>query len=159
MIPSKFADVSAKYHTAWVAVITTAVIAIVAEFLYSYLGYSSYFTMGTVLWGNLIHDTRTGPDGLPVREEDLFAQAPGWLGKKVVGIPIVSIIGGVTMVGFGYVGAVAFSSPAVTVVNADSLELLVGLIILGFVIYFASNRYHKRKGLDISMALKEIPPE
>jgi len=159
VIPTKFADVSAKYHTAWIAVLTTVVIAILAEFLYSYLGYSSYFTMGTVLWGISYTIPGLALMLFPYVKKDLFAQAPGWLGKKVGGIPIVSIIGAITMVGFAYVGYIAFTQPAVTVVNAPSLELLVGLIVLGFVIYYASKAYHKRRGLDISLALKEIPPE
>jgi basic amino acid/polyamine antiporter, APA family len=159
VIPSKFADVSAKYHTAWVAVITTAVIAIIAEYLYSYLGYSSYFTMGTVLWGISYTIPGLALMVFPYVKKDLFAQAPGWIGRKIGGIPIISIIGLITMIGFGSVGYIAYSNAAITTVNLDSVELLVGMIILGFVIYFVSNQYHKRKGLDIAMALKEIPPE
>ena len=159
VIPSKFADVSPKYHTAWIAVIATAVIAIIAEFLYSFLGYSSYFTMGTVLWGISYTIPGLALMVFPYVKKDLFAQAPGWLGRKIAGVPLVSIIGFITMVGFGYVGYIAYSNAAITTVNGNSVELLVAMIILGFVIYFASNWYHKRKGLDISMALREIPPE
>jgi basic amino acid/polyamine antiporter, APA family len=159
VIPTKFADVSPRFHTAWIAVIATAVIGIIAEFLYSYLGYSSYFTMGTVLWGLSYTVPGLGLMVFPYVKKDLFAQAPGWIGRKIVGIPIVSLIGLATMVGFGYVGIDAFSNSSITTVNANSEELLVGMIVAGFVIYFVSKAYHKRKGLDISMALKEIPPE
>jgi amino acid transporter len=159
VIPTKFADVSPKYHTAWIAVITTAVIGIIAEYLYSYLGYSSYFTMGTVLWGLSYTIPGLALIVFPFVKKDLFAQAPGWIGRKVAGIPIVSLIGLATTVGFGYVGIDAFTNSAITTVNANSEELLVGMIVAGFVIYFGSKAYHRRKGLDISMALKEIPPE
>ncbi len=159
VIPSKFADVSSKYHTAWVAVIATAVIAVIAEFLYSYLGYSSYFTMGTVLWGISYTIPGIALTVFPYVKKDLFAQAPGWLGKKVAGIPLVSLMGLITTVGFGYVGFIAYSNPAITTVNTNSLELLGAMIVLGFVIFYLSKWYHKREGLDTSMALKEIPPE
>jgi hypothetical protein len=95
----------------------------------------------------------------PWVKKDLFAQAPGWTGKKVAGIPYVSIIGALTAIGFGWVGYIAYSNPAITVANTSSIELLVFLIVLGFVLYFLSKSYYKGKGIDISMALKEIPPE
>jgi amino acid transporter len=159
VIPAKFADVSAKYHTPYVAVLATMAIGIIAEILYSYLGYSSYFTMGTVIWGISYTIPGIALTIFPFVKKDLFATAPGWLGKKVAGIPIVSLIGLITTIGFGYVGYIAYSNAAITTPNANSLELLVGMIVLGFVIYFGSRAYHARKGLNISMALKEIPPE
>jgi amino acid transporter len=160
VIPSKFADVSSRFHTAWVAVITTAVIGVIGEVLYSYLGYSSYFSMGTVLWGLSYTVPGIALMVFPYVKKDLFANAPGWLGKKVAGLPLLTIIGFITTVGFGYVGYLAFTS---TVVNSipvtATAEVVLVTIVLGFVIYYASKAYHKRQGLDVSMALREIPPE
>ena len=159
VIPTKFADVSDRFHTPYVAVLTTAAIAIIAEYLYSYLGYSSYFTMGTVLWGISYVVPGLALMVFPYVKKDLFASAPGWIGKKVAGIPLVSIVGLATVIGFGYVGIDAYGNPSITSPNSDSLALLGFLIVFGFVVYFASKAYHKSKGIDISMALKEIPPE
>jgi amino acid transporter len=160
VIPSKFADVSSRFHTAWVAVLTTAVIGVIGEVLYSYLGYSSYFSMGTVLWGLSYTVPGIALMVFPYVKKDLFANAPGWLGKKVAGLPLLTIIGFITTVGFGYVGYLAFTS---TVVNSipvtATAEVVLVTIVLGFVIYYASKAYHKRQGLDVSMALREIPPE
>ncbi len=64
-----------------------------------------------------------------------------------------------TATGFGYVGYMAYSNPLITVPNQFSFTLAVGVIVFAFVIYYLSRWYHKRTGLDISMALKEIPPE
>ncbi|HZW85682.1 MAG TPA: APC family permease [Nitrososphaerales archaeon] len=159
VIPSKFADVSEKFHTPYIAVITTAVIAILAEYLYSYLGYSSYFTMGTVLWGISYVVPGLALMVFPFVKKDLFATAPGWVGKKVAGIPLVSLVGLATAVGFGYVGYDAYSNPAITSPNFNSLALVGSLIVVGLVLYFVSKAYYRGKGIDISMALKEIPPE
>jgi amino acid transporter len=160
VIPSKFADVSSRFHTAWVAVIATAIIGIVGEVLYSYLGYSAYFSMGTVLWGISYTVPGIALMVFPYVKKDLFATAPGWLGRRVAGIPLLTIIGFLTFIGFGYVGYLAFTS---TVVNAVPVNALVGTagvtIIAGFAIFYLSKWYHKREGLDVSMALREIPPE
>lgn len=159
VIPAKFAAVSDRFHTPYLAVIVTAIIGVLAEYLYSYLGYSSYFTMGTVLWGISYTIPGLALMVFPWVKKDLFAQAPGWVGKKIIGIPYVSIIGALTAGGFGWVGYIAYSNPVITTANIASIELLVFLIVLGFVIYFLSKSYHKGKGIDISVALKEIPPE
>src|SRR5439155_26364391 len=95
----------------------------------------------------------------PSIKKDLSPQDPEWLGRKVAGIPLISLMGLITAIGFGYVGFIAYSNPAITTVNTNSLELLGAMIVLGFVIFYLSKWYHKREGLDTSMALKEIPPE
>jgi amino acid transporter len=160
VIPSKFADVSSRFHTAWVAVLATLVIGIIGEYVYSILGYSSYFSMGTVLWGISYTIPGLALTIFPFVKKDLFAGAPGWMGKKVAGIPLLSIIGLITTVGFAYVGYIAFTSTVVNSVPVNvTAEVSGGTIVLGFAIYFASKWYHKRQGLDVSLALKEIPPE
>ena len=160
VIPSKFADVSARFHTAWVAVLATMVIGIIGEYLYSILGYSSYFSMGTVLWGISYTIPGLALTIFPFVKKDLFASAPGWMGKKIGGLPLLTVVGLITTIGFAVVGYVAFTSTVVNSVPVNVTAEVVGVtLILGFAIFYASKWYHKRQGLDVSMALKEIPPE
>ncbi len=159
VIPSKFAEVSDRYHTPYFAVIVSAIIGIGLEYVFSLLGYSTYFTMGTVLWGVSYIVPGLALMVFPYIKKDLFAQAPGWIGKKVGGVPIISLIGLFTTIGFGSVGYIAYGNASITVANQFSLLLIGSLIVLGFVIYFASKFYYKSKGIDISLALREIPPE
>src|SRR2546425_6939041 len=106
-MPAKCEGAGAKSRAVREAVIEAAVIAVIAEILYSSLGYSSYFTMGTVLWGISYTIPGIALTVFPYVKKDLFAQAPGWLGKKVAGIPLVSLMGLITTVGFGYIGFIA----------------------------------------------------
>jgi amino acid transporter len=160
VIPSKFADVSSRFHTAWVAVLATLVVGVIGEYLYSILGYSSYFSMGTVLWGISYTVPGLALTIFPFVKKDLFKGAPGWMGKKVAGIPLLSVVGLITTVGFAIVGYIAFTSTVVNSVPVNvTAEVSGATIIAGFAIYFASKWYHKRQGLDVSMMLKEIPPE
>ncbi|MDG7016002.1 MAG: hypothetical protein JRM82_01350, partial [Nitrososphaerota archaeon] len=126
---------------------------------YLVLGYFTYFTLGTVLWG--ISDIVPGVALMvfPYVKKDLFATAPGWVGKRVGGIPLVTLVGLLTAIGFGYVGYVAYSNPLITAPNLNSVYLALGVLVVAFAVYFTSRYYHKSKGMDISMALKEIPPE
>ena len=43
--------------------------------------------------------------------------------------------------------------------NAFAYGYILLSAILGALIYAVSSRYHKKKGIDIGMAYKEIPPE
>ncbi len=60
---------------------------------------------------------------------------------------------------FLYVAATFFIYPTVYGGNALSYGYVVATLILGAVIYFAAKRYHAKKGIDINMVYKEIPPE
>jgi amino acid transporter len=160
VIPSKFADVSSKFHTPWVAVLATLVIGIVGEYVYSILGYSAYFSMGTILWGLSYTIPGIALMVFPYVKKDLFAGAPGWLGRKVAGIPLLTIIGLITTIGFAAVGYIGFTSVVVNSVPVNITgETVLLILILGFVIFYVNKWYRRRQGLDVSMALKEIPPE
>ncbi|MDA4113893.1 MAG: amino acid permease [Thaumarchaeota archaeon] len=159
VLPSKFADVSQRFHTAYLSVAVIVVLGVALTYLYAFLGYSTYFTMGTVLWGAAYIIPGLALVAFPYVKKDLFAQAPGWVAKKVGGVPIVSIIGIIVVVAFAYVSEVAYTNPLITLASAASEEFAVGLIVAGFVIYFVSDAYHRGKGMNLDMALKEIPPE
>jgi hypothetical protein len=49
--------------------------------------------------------------------------------------------------------------PAIWGGNVLAYGFLVGTAIAGAVIYAISKIYHSRKGIDISLAFKQIPPE
>jgi amino acid transporter len=159
ILPTKFADVSHRFHTAYLSVAVIVVLGAVLTYLYAYLGYSTYFTMGSVLWGAAYIVPGLALAVFPFVKKDLFDQAPGWVARKVGGVPLVSIVGIAVAVGFAYVAAVAYTNPLITVASTASQELAVGLIVAGFVIYFISDAYHRSKGMNLGMALKEIPPE
>ncbi len=159
VLPTKFADISSRFHTAYLSVAVIVVLGAVLSYVYAYLGYSVYFTMGSVLWGAAYVIPGLALAAFPFVKKDLFAHAPGWVAKKVAGIPIVSIVGIGTAIGFAYVAAIAYNNPAIGTANTDSIVFAIGLVAAGFAIYFGSALYHKHNGVDIGLALREIPPE
>jgi len=159
VLPTKFAEVNERFHTAYISIIAIVILGIVLSYVYNFLGYSTYFTMGSVLWGVAYIIPGLALAVFPFAKKDLFASAPGWVAKKVGGLPIVSIIGIITAIGFTYVAAIAYNNPAIGTANSFSIELAVSILVIGFVVYFASAAYHKGKGMDLGMAMKEIPPE
>ena len=68
-------------------------------------------------------------------------------------------MGIITAIAFAWEGYLGFITPAAAVPTQFGYYLTASVIALAFIIYFASWAYHKRQGLDLSLALKTIPPE
>jgi amino acid transporter len=158
-VPSRFASISERFHTPYISIIAIVILAVVLSGLYEAFGWSTIFTMGTAIWGISYVIPGLALMVFPYVKKDLFAKSPGFVAKKVIGIPIVSIIGLLTAIGFGYIGYIAATNPAAAPPTAFGIELTAVVIIVGFAVYFGSEFYHKSKGLDITLAFKEIPPE
>jgi quinol-cytochrome oxidoreductase complex cytochrome b subunit len=78
--------------------------------------------------------------------------------KKLAGVPIISILGVLCSIAFAYMGYIAYTNPLITSPTITGIGIAAGILVACFVVYFASLAYHKRRGLDIEMAFKELPP-
>jgi hypothetical protein len=80
----------------------------------------------------------------------------------VLGIPLFSLVGGISLVGF--VGAIVIlaldqGSGVSIAKNPGKLEMAIAIYALGFAIYFASKAIRRRQGIDLELAYRELPPE
>ena len=161
VIPSKFADISERFRTPHVSVIAVIILGIISEAVYLFLGWSASFTMGSILW-----DVSYVIPGLalvvfPYVKKDIFNQSPGFVRMKIGPLSIMSVVGLITAIAFAWEGYIGFATGCggSCTPSPFGYYLTVAIIILGCMIYGASWAYHKREGLDISLALKAIPPE
>jgi amino acid transporter len=72
---------------------------------------------------------------------------------------ILSVAGLLNIVVFGYVAWEFAANPTVWSLNTLTYGFVIFSFILGAAIYLTSKNYYKRKGIDISLAYKELPPE
>ncbi len=159
VIPSKFADVNERLHTPVVSIIAMMVVSVVMLGGYYFLGWASAFTLGTVLWGFSFVVPSLALVAFPYMKKDLFEQAPGFVKTKIASIPVMSIVGLISAISFAGIAYIAYITPADVVPTTLGFEITAMIVVVAFAIYFASWSYHKRQGLDISIALKQIPPE
>ena len=80
--------------------------------------------------------------------------------RKLAGIPVVAILGVITLLTGIFVAYIA-ASPIFTgvPVNPYYLAGMVGVFVVGLLIYEVSTMYQKSKGIDISKRFSMIPPE
>jgi hypothetical protein len=117
--------------------------------------------MGSIVWDVSYVIPGLALAAFPYVKKDLFQQSPGFVRGKVGGVAVVSIVGIITAIGFaweGYIG-LATGCGGYCTPTPFGYYLTGALVVLGFVVYAAAWGYHKREGLDISKALKAIPPE
>jgi amino acid transporter len=84
-------------------------------------------------------------------------------GRRIFGVPAVALagIGGVVALGVLMGEFILNSSISATfaVTRALSLEFMSGVVVLGAIWYVVAWRLNARKGVNLSLAYREIPPE
>jgi hypothetical protein len=95
---------------------------------------------------------------LPYKGRKIYEASP--VSKyKIAGIPLITLLG----IG-GMIFALSLTIPMLLdsryLANSSiSLTILAGSVALGFVVYYASKAFRKMRGIDLSLAFSEIPPE
>jgi amino acid transporter len=80
--------------------------------------------------------------------------------RKTIGkVPIVSIIGFSVFAFLIYILAITWGNPVLLPINLPTLASLAVIYASGIAIYTIAYIYNKRKGIDLSILFKEIPPE
>ncbi len=79
---------------------------------------------------------------------------------KEIGAKVTLVVAGLLMAGvFGYITYQFFAYPSVWGGNALAYGYIVASFVAGLALYTYSKRANAKKGIDITMAFKEIPPE
>jgi amino acid transporter len=161
VIPSKFADIGERFRTPHLSIIAVVALGIISEAFYEVQGWAASFTMGSILWCVLYVVPAAALVIFPYVKKDLFNQSPGFVKWKLAGLPVVSIVGAITAIAFAWEGYIGFVTGCGGYCTPSQFAyyLIAAVIVLGFVVYGAAWAYHKHEGLDLSLALKAIPPE
>ncbi len=160
-IPSKFAEVSQRFHTPVYPVLLGAMVmelgllaqvlnpaAVLLIFTASIVApaFSSMFLTG--ISGIL----------LLLRRRDLFDASP--LARlRIGGIPLVSLTGAVTSAYILFLVYVFFSYGNFYLNTPLFAFLVFGFNVIGIALYFTIRAYRRRKGVNLDITFKNIPPE
>jgi amino acid transporter len=162
LIPTKFSDITSRYRApvwAIVAVILTAAI-------FLYLGiyspaYSSAILYSIIAW--FLAWIVLGVAGILYpylkKSKPLFEAGPPATQKRIAGIPVVSILGFLTLA-VSLFTEWAVAQPFFEGDAEPSQYITVGgMAITPIVIYVIAHYYHKGKGIPLSVQFSQVPPE
>jgi amino acid transporter len=159
--PAKLAEVSEKRSSPNYALGVVAVVGLIYVLLSIYaanvLTFNAYATSGLFLAFAI-----AGVAGIlfPYKHKELFQSAPASVQRKLAGVPVVAILGVITLLTGIFVAYIA-ASPVFTgaPVNPYYFAGMIGVFVVGLIIYEASALYQKSKGVDLSIRFKQLPPE
>jgi amino acid transporter len=160
MIPPKMAEIDRRFKSPWLVVTLTAIAAFI--FLLIDVWQNSWFAMASnsiitwfVAWALL------GIAGMvfPYVRRELFLASPPLVRTKVLGIPLISVLGFLTL-------AVSIAEEWFMLVPMFEGKLpaavfytLAAFVIIPLVIYFVSSSYYRSRGVSLGMQFSELPPE
>jgi len=147
-LPSPISDVNPRFGSPVkafaISLVVTVVLVGAAAFYYSGLGGLFGATIASMIYFAFV--------GLA---------ASVWAMRKEQGVAkVILFLAGIgNILVFGFLTYQYVVNAAQWSLNNLTVYFVVGTFLLGAIIYAASYYYHKGKGIDISLAYKEIPPE
>ena len=161
-LPAWFSKVSPRFRTPVNAHLIYFLLGVGAIIGYSYVTKWYTVTLGvTFACGYVFVLSCLAAALLPYRAKALYEASPG-AKYKLAGIPLVTIFGVIGFI-FGAAAVVAFlvkkgygltgTSPYLT------YAIVAGIFVFSLVVYWIGRIYQKGKGIDVSYAFLEVPPE
>ncbi len=158
LLPEKFADVSARLKSPYVSVLVFFAIALIFNYLEIYQGFSLTLMFGVIsymLFQYFIASLAAYRASKSAGKFSTKLLASSVISTISVGgaIAIMLAYGGLTYYhsGFGYS---LFSGNVV-----PSILLLVGIVAVSFIWYEVAKYYRSKRGVNVDLVFREIPPE
>jgi hypothetical protein len=126
--------------------------------LYWFTSWPTAETIGTFLWAFCFVVPGIATTIFPYTKKDLLDSAPEWMRKKIGSVPLMTILGLLTTISFFYIGYLALMNPLIVTLTLAGGAIAFGIVVGCIIVYYASVYYHKKHGLDIELAFREIPP-
>jgi len=159
LVPTAFSNLDRRFHAPRNALGLIFVLAMLFVYLGNYTTLLNYLVYGTLgLW---VTSALVGVAAavFPYRRKDIFEKAPA-LAKRMIGrVPLMAVLGVVTAIGSIF-GGITSALPQFTgaPVNSYYVAAACATVIVGVVYFIFVYWYNKRRGLDMTVAFREIPP-
>lgn len=159
ILPARLSYVDARTRSPVIAIAIVTLLAIASTAIYAF---TDWFSAISVLLGLSLTLLVTAVGGimLPFRQREMVDNSP--YSRRIGGLPVVSIVAFVALVGFSLGVAVILWDPgsgASLSANPGKLWLCLGIYAVALGIYFVSRAARRRQGIDLALAYRELPPE
>ena len=158
-LPAWFSKVNARFRTPVNAHVIYFILGAGVIVFYNYSASFYAETLGvTLACGYVFVFSALAAALLPYRAKALYEAAPGSQ-YKLAGVPIVTLLGAIGCI-FGLGAEVAmFSKSGYGLTGTTRVSIIAGIFILSLVYYWITRQFQKRKGIDLTYAFLEVPPE
>jgi len=159
VLPEKLSEVNEKTHSPLWAIGVVGIL-VIGIFTWSILS-TSFFTLlslGALCGVILISIVAVSAVVMPYRRKEMFETSPAnirW-GK----VPVLVVLGVLSFAVMMFILYLLMAYPAIGIPSPTyAIVFIVAVAAVGLLIYYIAKAVRKSKGIDISLAYKELPPE
>jgi amino acid transporter len=159
LLPAKLAQVNSRTRSPAVAVGLIAVLSVGAVLL---VGLSPSLTFVVGLMGLTFTYVFVSIAGIvfPFRQKDTFEASP--FNRRIGRLPVMTLVAAVSTAAVVIIIIILLrdqNSGTSWDLNRFRVELSLGILVAGFIVYQVIKRVQKARGVDVELAYREIPPE
>jgi amino acid transporter len=160
-LPARFGDVSERYHSPVKATTAWALLGLIIVYVFNYHpSWETPILLGGTTTGVLVLGVTALAAALfPYRSKTIYAAAPAPVRRMLGGVPLITVVG---LIGAGLSFAMVIAgltTKELGLVNSTAQLLLVGAFASGFLLYFGWRAWQARRGVDLGLAFRELPPD
>ncbi|WP_376796321.1 APC family permease [Thermogemmatispora sp.] len=159
LAPAGVAEVSERLHTPVIATVVIALWVEVLNYLNIYQGLSALLINVIAVMALAFIAVALAAILMPFTRRQLFEEAPALVRARLLGIPVLTLVGIVMLLSWAFVLYVTFSTTAFGKVSPLSMAEAFAVPVLGLVYYLIVRFVRQRQGIQLSAAFREIPPE
>jgi basic amino acid/polyamine antiporter, APA family len=153
VIPSMFSDVNQRVNSPLKATALSFVIGVILVAATVYYGsYIGTALNTTFMWSIVWVIVGISAVVFAVKKKEMASQLPGGRG-------LIATFGALSAVAMAITFYFAATTPAIGPTTPTAYTVLLGIFLSGVLVYFVSYYYHKNRGVNLGMVLREIPPE
>ena len=159
LLPSKFADLKTKYATPLYGLLLyfagSIVFLTLAVYYPSIFFYTTASTAAVILAYVL---AAVAAIMFPIKAKEVYKSSP--ISKYNIGrVPLLTVIAVLSLAFQGMLVYYYAAIPSLGIFESIPLEVVVSIYIVLVAYYYFNKWYQNRRGIDISLAFKEVPPE
>lgn len=162
LIPTRLADVSERSHMPVnAAVLATAIVMLFAAVTIFSSSIALLLRNALLMTLFIFIVSSFAAAILPFRRKDLFDSSPKILSQQIGRVPLISLVAAVSIGVLGWLFYETATNPSLSGgYSVSSVATLAGIGVVGVLAYAISRTYLRQaKGVNIDLAMKELPPD
>jgi amino acid transporter len=160
VMPPQLATVSERNRAPWVAALVIIAIATVLLALYVFTSFFTIVVNYIVIFSVAFWVASFAAILLPYRRPELFNEAPQVVRRRIAGVPLITLLGIGNLVLFTLILIASFRTPAFSgPTGRRAIVFVVAIYVVGAIVYLAARALQRRRGVNVDLLYKEIPPE
>jgi APA family basic amino acid/polyamine antiporter len=160
VMPDAITKVDRRFHSPWVATVIVIVASEILLVLYVFTTFFQQVSNYIVLYSIAFWVASLAAILLPYRRPEIYNSAPDFVRRRIGGVPVLVLFGIGNLILFSLVLYSAFKLPAFSgPTGTDAVLFVIGIYLAGLVVYLGARLIQRRRGIDIDLAYREIPPD